>query len=65
MLRVYDLMLYIKHEFPGTLDSHFHWDLLENILGFAQDNYQGQGLERFLLSIIPEITAEELSGFIT
>ena len=30
-----DLMLYIKEKFPGTIDEHWNWDLLENILDFA------------------------------
>ena len=61
------LMLYIKEEFPGTFDSHWNWDLLENFLDFAFLEYDGKPTEeliKFLICIIPEVTAEEYRIFV-
>ena len=61
------LMSYIKEEFPGTIDNHWNWDLLENILDFALLEYDGKSTEeliKFLMCIIPEVTAEEYRMFI-
>ena len=32
-------MLYIKEEFPGVIDTHWDWDLLENIITYAVSKY--------------------------
>ena len=61
------LMSYIKEEFPGTIDKHWNWDLLENILDFALIEYDEKPTEeliKFLMCIIPEVTAEEYRMFI-
>ena len=61
------LMLYIKEEFPGTIDNHWNQDLLENILDFALLEYNGKSTEeliKFLMCIVPEVTAEEYRMFI-
>ncbi|RHF62363.1 hypothetical protein [[Ruminococcus] lactaris] len=58
----YGFMLYIKEKFPGTIDEHWNWDLLENILDFALLEYDGKSTEeliKILITIIPEVTAEE------
>ena len=39
------LMSYIKEEFPGTIDNHWNWDLLENILDFSLLEYDGISTE--------------------
>lgn len=61
------LMSYIKEEFPGTIDNHWNWDLLENILDFALLEYDGKSTEeliKFLMRIIPEVTGEEYRMFV-
>lgn len=61
------LMSYIKEEFPETIDNHWNWDLLENILNFALLEYDGKPTEeliKFLMCIIPEVTYEEYRMFI-
>ena len=57
-------MLYVKQEFPGVIDTHWNWDLLENILDYAISKYDGQELIRFLMNIIPEVTYEEYMAFL-
>ena len=61
------LMSYIKEEFPGTIDKHWNWDLLENILDFALLEYDGKPAEeliKLLMTIIPEVTGEEYRMFV-
>ena len=57
-------LLYVKQEFPGVIDTHWNWDLLENILDYATSKYDGQELIRFLMNIIPEVTYEEYMAFL-
>lgn len=57
-------MLYVKQEFPGVIDTHWNWDLLENILDYATSKYDEQELIRFLMNIIPEVTYEEYIAFL-
>nr|WP_142411358.1 hypothetical protein [Clostridium sp. Marseille-P7770] len=59
-------MRYVKEEFPGVIDTHWNWDLLENILDFAILEYDGKPtkeLIKFLMYIIPEVTDEEYRIF--
>lgn len=60
------LMNYIKEEFPGTIDNHWNWNLLENIIdyGIKNKNYSEVQLVNFLDGIIPEVTLEEIERFI-
>lgn len=51
-------------KFPGVIDTHWNWDLLENILDYAISKYDGQELIRFLMNIIPEVTYEEYMAFL-
>ena len=57
------LMLYIKKEFPGVIDNHWNWDLLENIIDYAVSMYNETALIKFLINIIPEVTYEEYVNF--
>ena len=57
-------MLYVKQKFPGVIDTHWNWDLLENILDYATSKYDEQELIRFLMNIIPEVTYEEYMAFL-
>lgn len=60
------LMNYIKEEFPETIDNHWNWDLLENIIDYGMENkdYSVGQLVNFLEEMIPEITLEEIERFI-
>ncbi|RHV70239.1 MULTISPECIES: hypothetical protein [Clostridia] len=57
-------MDYIKEEFPGVIDAHWNWDLLDNIIEYATSKYTGQKLIEFLMQIIPEVTFEEYVKYI-
>ena len=46
------LMLYIKKEFPGVIDNHWNWDLLENIIDYAVSMYNEKALIKFLINVI-------------
>ena len=52
------LMSYIKKEFPD-----WNWDLLNNIIDYAMNYYDGEELIKFLVNIIPEITYQECMYF--
>lgn len=57
------LLDYIKEEFPGVIDTHWNWDVLENIIDYATSKYNGEELIKFLINIIPEVTYEEYLMF--
>lgn len=57
-------MQYVKYEFPGVIDSHWNWDLLENILNYAVSLHKGNDLITFLTTIIPEVTHEEYMCYV-
>ena len=58
-----ELMAYIKEEFPGVIDTHWNWDLLENIIDYAISTFSGEEVMKFLTNIIPEVTYEEYMCF--
>jgi len=58
-----ELMSYIKEEFPGVIDTHWNWDLLENIIDYAISTFSGEEVIKFLMNIIPEVTYEEYMYF--
>lgn len=31
-------MSWLKEEFPGVVDTHWNWDLVENIIDYATKN---------------------------
>ncbi len=33
------LLDYIKEEFPGVIDTHWNWDVLENIIDYTQSHF--------------------------
>ncbi len=65
MLDKEKLMHYIKQEFPQTINNHWNWDLLENIIdwGIKYENRSQKQLLKFLTNIIPEITEKEILKF--
>ena len=58
---------WIKEEFPGVIDTHFNYDMMDNLLEYAilNKDYSQIMFIDFLESIIPEITHEEIKKFIT
>lgn len=48
---------------PGVIDTHWNWDVLENIIDYAKSKYNGEELIKFLINIIPEVTYEEYLMF--
>ena len=59
-------MSWAKEEFPGTLETHFNYDMLENLINWALEN-KGNDHEEFisfLTNIVPEITEDEWRQYI-
>lgn len=56
---------WIKEEFPGCLDNHFNYDLMENLIDWAMENknVSKNQMINFLVDIVPEITMEEWQQF--
>lgn len=65
MLDKEELMHYIKQEFSQTINNHWNWNLLENIIeyGIKYESYSQRQLLKFLTNIIPEITEKEILKF--
>ena len=57
---------YVKGEFPGALDTHFAWNLMDNLIeyGIKNKNYSKGQLATFLDEMIPEVSVEEIERFI-
>lgn len=58
-------MSWLKEEFPGAIDTHWNWDLVENIIDYAmeQKNTSDDEFAMFLSSIFPEIEYMEVAKF--
>lgn len=61
-----NFMKYLKTEFPNVLDNHFTYELIENMLRFAYNNYghSKDMAKTIIYDIIPEITWEELDKYL-
>lgn len=59
-------LTWIKEEFPGVINNHFNYDMMDNLLEYAilNKDYSKIMFIEFLQSIIPEITYEEVEKFI-
>jgi len=54
---------YLRNEFR-TMENHFAYDMVANLLKYAKNTFTTkEELSEFLLSIIPEVTEEELEQF--
>ena len=58
-------MSWLKEEFPGVIDTHWNWDLVENIIDYAmeQKNTSDDEFAMFFSSIFPEIEYMEVAKF--
>ncbi len=58
-------MTWLKDEFPGVIDTHWNYDLVENIIDYAleQKNTGDDELPIFLSSVLPEIEYTEIAKF--
>lgn len=58
-------MSWLKEEFSGVIDTHWNWDLVENIIDYAmeQKNTSDDEFAMFLSSIFPEIEYMEVAKF--
>lgn len=58
-------MSWLKEEFPGVVDTHWNWNLVENIIDYAIDNKNSSDdeLAIFLSSMLPEIEYTEIAKF--
>lgn len=65
MFDKFGFLHYIKETFPGCVDNHWNYDLVENIVeyGLKNKNYSKNQLAYFLTDLIPEIEFEEVQQF--
>lgn len=57
-------MSWLKEEFPGVLDSHWNYDLVENILDYAlRDEVSKDQFVYFVSDILPEVEFLEVAKF--
>lgn len=58
-------MKWLKEEFPGVIDTHWNYDLVENIIDYAMENKNTNDdeLAIFLSSMLPEIEYIEIAKF--
>ena len=58
-------MSWLKEEFPGCLDNHWHWDLIENIIeyGFKHEMISKDQLVDWISDMLPEVEFLEVARF--
>lgn len=58
-------MSWLKEEFPGVVDTHWNWDLVENIIDYATKNKKvsKDQLPYFISDILPEVEFLEVARF--
>lgn len=57
-------MTWLKEEFPGVVDSHWNYDLVENILDYAlRDEVSKDQFAYFVSDILPEVEFLEVARF--
>lgn len=58
-------MKWLKEEFLGVIDTHWSYDLVENIIDYAMENKNtgDDELATFLSSMLPEIEYIEIAKF--
>lgn len=60
-----NFMSWLKEEFPGVVDTHWNWDLVENIIDYAIKNKKvtKDQLPYFISDILPEVEFLEVARF--
>lgn len=57
-------MCWLKEEFPGVIDTHWNYDLVENILNYAlRDEVSKDQFAYFVSDILPEVDFLEVAKF--
>lgn len=65
MIEKKELLHYLWSEFPEPMKTHFTYDLVENIIDYAEEHCDGlEEAHEFLVNMIPEVTMEEIEPFI-
>lgn len=60
-----DFMLWLKEEFPGVVDTHWNYDLVENIIDYGIENKM-VSKDQFcfwLSDMLPEVEFLEVARF--
>jgi len=60
------LLDYIKEEWPEPMENHFTYDLVKNVIDFADSNWPEDiwMAVYHIVNIVPELTAEELTAIL-
>lgn len=58
-------MNWLKEEFPGVIDTHWNYDLVENIIDYALENKNTSKdqLAFFISDMLPEVEYTEIAKF--
>lgn len=58
-------MNWLKEEFPGVIDTHWNYDLVENIIDYALENKNTSKdqLAFFISDMLPEVEYTEVAKF--
>ena len=58
-------MSWLKEEFPGVIDTHWNYDLVENIIDYALENKNASKdqLAFFISDMLPEVEYTEVAKF--
>lgn len=58
-------MNWLREEFPGVIDTHWHYELVENIIDYAAENKKvsKDSLPYFISDILPEVEFLEVARF--
>lgn len=60
-----EFMTYLKDQFPDPFSTHFTWDMVENLIDYAEENenHSKDQLCYFLSDILPEVEFGEVAAF--
>ena len=66
LIKVDELMHYLKAEFPSVFNNHFTYELVENLVDYAYKTHgHSKGSARAIVcEILPEVDEEELKQFL-
>lgn len=52
---------YIREQFPEPMSNHFTYELVENVIAFADENMNPDMVILHISNMIPELKIEELA----